>query len=121
MALAQLQVTLISWNFSEADGATAELSLAYPNSHKPESRGKMWGLSVSFSEKCRLKAVPSKGLGWGRFLGTGLSAQASPRALLLVPGGHPSATPILCGQPAAAQYLPHGHGHCGLLPAPREW
>nr|KAF6342914.1 5-hydroxytryptamine receptor 3A [Pipistrellus kuhlii] len=35
--------------------------------------------------------------------------------------GHPPAAPVLCGQPAAAQYLPHGHGHCGLLPAPREW
>lgn len=69
-------------------------------------------------------ASPTKqgGLGWGGgSWAQDPSAPGSPRAPLLVPGGHPPAAPVLRRQPAAAQYFPHGHGHCRLLPAPGQW
>ena len=114
-------------HFNEVDGKQLNCSSFILNSHKLVSRGRMWGLSMSFSEQTRLKAPPSKGVRNGVVVpgqhptpGV-VPAPDVPQSSFLVLGGHPPAAPVLCSQLAAAQYIPHGHGHCGLLPAPREW
>ena len=82
----------------------------------------VYGVCLHLSAVQAESSMKQEDLGWG---GGGSWAQnlsaPTPLSSSLDPGGHPPTAPLLCGQPASAQYLPHGRGHRGLLSASGQW